>query len=271
MTSLPLSSRLCRRSHAVAVLGLLWAGAGAAAGADVHVTVVKTPADGLQPQAIADAQRTLHLIYFKGDAGAGDLFYVRRPAGAERFSEPLRVNSRPGSAIAVGSVRGGQIALGKAGRIHVAWNASGKTGSEAMFYTRLNDTGTAFEPQRNLMRRSMILDGGGTVAADGAGNVYVAWHALRAGGERGEHHRRVWLARSTDDGKTFAEETPAWSEPTGVCPCCSMRAFADRQGFVYLLYRSANAGVNRDIYLLCSRDKGASFSGTLMHRWKVPG
>jgi hypothetical protein len=257
----------------VSTLALL-AGAVETSGAAARVTVLKTPNGGIQPQALVDSKGTLHLIYFKGEAGAGDLFYVRRPAGKQRFSNPIRVNSQPGSAIAVGTIRGGQIALGKAGRIHVAWNGSGKgkeAGSSPMLYTRLKDSGTAFEKQRNLMQDTSILDGGGTAAADDAGNVYVAWHALKAGGKRGEDNRKVWVARSADEGKTFSREVPAWTRATGACACCSMHAFADSKRSVSLLYRSANAGVNRDIYLLSSRDKGKSFRGVLLHKWKVPG
>jgi hypothetical protein len=230
------------------------------------VTLLRVPNGGIQPQAVVDAKGTLHLIYFKGDkANAGDLFYVRRDRGQESFSEPIRINSRPGTACAVGSVRGGQIALGKDGRPHVVWNGDGGTD-----YARLSDAGTAFEEQRNLMRQTEVPDGGGTVAADDAGNVYVIWHGQRKG-VRGEGNRQVWVARSTDDGKTFAMEAPAWAEPTGVCPCCSTRAFADRDGIVYVLYRSANAEVNRDIYLLVSEDRGKSFQKALIHKWKVPG
>jgi hypothetical protein len=235
------------------------------------VTVMTVPNGGIQPQALADAKGTLHLIYYKGDAGAGDLFYVRREAGQERFSDPMRVNSRPGSAIAAGSVRGGQIAMGKGGRIHVAWNDSGKASGEGELYARLNDSGTAFEEQRNLLQNSNVMDGGCTVAADDAGNVYVAWHGIKTGDEPGEMRRRVWVARSTDKGKTFSEESAAWAKPTGVCPCCSMRAFAAGQGTVYALYRSATEGVDRDIYLLASTDQGKNFQGTLIHNWKVPG
>jgi hypothetical protein len=213
-----------------------------------------------------DAKGTLHLIYFKGaDAGAGDLFYVRREAGTERFSEPIRINSRARGACAVGSVRGGQIALGKGGRLHVVWNGDGGTD-----YSRLNDAGTAFEEQRNLMRQTEVPDGGGTVAADDAGNVYVVWHGQRKG-DRGEDKRQVWVARSMDDGKTFSMEAPAWTESTGVCPCCSTRAFADRNGIVYVLYRSATAGVNRDTYLLFSENRGKTFQKAFIHKWKVPG
>ncbi len=231
-----------------------------------EVTLLRVPNGGIQPQAVADAKGTLHLIYFKGDnPGSGDLFYVRREAGTDRFSEPIRINSRPDRACAVGSVRGGQIALGKGGRVHVVWNGDGGTD-----YARLNDAGTAFEEQRNLMRQTYVPDGGGTVAADDTGNVYVVWHG-QLKGVQGEDKRKVWVARSTDEGKTFSLEAPAWMEPTGVCPCCSTRALADRKGTVYLLYRSATAKVNRDTYLLSSEDQGKSFHESLVHRWKVPG
>jgi hypothetical protein len=229
------------------------------------VTLLRIPNGGNQAQALVDAKGTLHLIYFKGDdATAGDLFYVRREAGNKRFSEPIRINSRPRTACAVGSVRGGQIALGKAGRLHVVWNGIGTD------YARLNDAGTAFEEQRNLMRKTEVPDGGGTVAADNMGNVYVVWHGQQKG-DRGEEKRKMWVARSTDDGRTFSIEAPAWAEPTGVCACCSTRAFADSDGVVYVLYRSATAGVNRDTYLLVSEDRGKSFQKALVHKWRVPG
>jgi hypothetical protein len=229
------------------------------------VTLLRVPDGGIQPQAVADARGTIHLVYIKGDKpGAADLFYVRRDAGAERFSEPIQINSKPNTACAVGTVRGGQIALGKGGRVHVVWNGVGTD------YARMNDAGTAFEEQHNLMRQTYVPDGGGTVAADEAGNVYVAWHG-QLKGVQGEEKRQAWIARSIDDGKTFSLEEPVWKEPTGVCPCCSCRAFADHKGTVYFMYRSATAKVDRDLYLLSSDDRGKNFHESLIHKWRVPG
>src|SRR5262249_44499167 len=166
------------------------------------------------PQATVDAKGVLHLIYFSGEPGNGDVFYVRSEDGGANFSRPIRVNSQPGSVIATGNIRGAHLALGKNGRAHVAWMGSGKAQpkgpSEAtpMLYARLDDAGTAFEAQRNVIRAAVGLDGGGSVAADDAGNVYVTWHAP-VPGAKGEDNRRVWVARSTDEGKTFADEKPA--------------------------------------------------------------
>src|SRR5438093_11351587 len=76
-------------------------------------------------------------------------------------------------------------------------------------------------------------------------------------------------ARSTDDGKTFARETLATDKPTGACGCCGMKAFVDREGNVFALYRAASEKVNRDETLLISRNRGVEFEIALAHAWKI--
>ena len=299
------------------MLGLACAGLPAhAARADPElVRVTRLPDGALQPQAATDSAGVVHLIYFKGEPMHGDVFYVQSADGGATFTKPLRVNSQPGSVIATGTVRGAHMAVGKAGRVHVAWMGSQKAEPKAagksspMQYTRLNDAGDAFEPQRNVIQRRPGLDGGGSVAADGEGNVYVAWHApteakdesarhphdpkkghvpphAKGGHGEAEHHaqdakkghaggghaeadRHVWVASSSDDGRTFAPEVAGNPKPTGVCACCGMRVFADARGRVYVLYRGATDMVNRDMHLLVSNDKAATFEDAKAHHWKI--
>ncbi len=236
-----------------------------------QVTLQRTPDGGIQPQAVTDAAGGVHLIYFKGDPVAGDIYYVRRMAGGA-FSAPLRVNSQPGSAIAIGTIRGAQIAVGRTGRVFVAWNGSGRAlpkgpGGTPMLFARLQESGRAFEAQRNLITWAGGLDGGGTLAADQDGRVYVAWHANPKAD--GEDHRAVYLARSTDDGRTFARERRINPDETGVCGCCALRAFVDRSGAVSLLYRMAKNVVQRDMVLLTSSDHGESFVSRPLDPWKL--
>src|SRR3954453_11940974 len=238
------------------------------------VTLVRVPHGGIQPQVAVDGRGILHLLYFAGEPRGGNLFYVRSTDYGQTFSTPIRVNSQDGSAIATGTIRGGQLAVGRGGRVHVVWNgsdganppglvnpASGK--AEAPFlYSRSNGNGTAFEPQRDLAQRSYGVDGGGSLAADEAGGVVAVWHALPVGGGNGEERRLVWIARSRDDGATFTQEAPAWTEQTGACGCCGVRIFAGQSNILYLLYRSATALTHRDIYMLESTDHGMSFRGS---------
>jgi hypothetical protein len=233
-----------------------------------------------------DPGGVLHLVYYVGDAGRGDVFYVQSKDGGKSFSAPIRVNSQEGSAIAAGTIRGAQMAIGKAGRVHVAWNGSNQASPKGpvntdsgepgapMLYARMDDSGRAFEPQRNVMLRSFGLDGGGSVAAGGDGSVYVAWHAIgtseaKGGPEAGERRRRVWIAKSIDDGRSFSPERPGWPRSTGACGCCGMKIHAAQSGTVAALYRSATESVHRDIYSLLSRDRGENFSGRLVDRWSI--
>jgi hypothetical protein len=245
------------------------------------VTLIRVPANGIQPEAVVDRRGLLHVLYFSGEGRAGNLFYVRSSDFGVTFSNPIRVNSQAGSAIATGTIRGGQLAVGRDGRIHVSWNGSdsatprglvnpaNRQPSAPFLYARSSPDGKAFEPQRNLTRRSYGIDGGGSIAADADGHVYAAWHALAAGGSDGEDHRLVWIARSDDDGATFAEEQPAWREPTGACGCCGLRLFAAPSTTLYMLYRSATAMTHRDIYLLQSGDQGRSFTGSKVQPWEI--
>lgn len=237
------------------------------------VAVLRVPDRGIQPQVVVDGKGVVHLLYFKGEPGGGDVDYVRAEDG-EHFKQPLRVNSQPGSVVATGNIRGAHLALGKNGRVHVAWNGAHKALPKApgdgapMLYARLNDAGTAFEAQRNIIQAAPGLDGGGSVCADGAGNVYVFWHAP-APGKKGEVNRGVRMAASTDEGKTFAAEVPANAERTGACGCCGLRAFADSKGTVYALYRGAKTVAQRDIFLLTSANQGKSFKCEDIDPWSV--
>ncbi|PYJ86807.1 MAG: hypothetical protein DME22_03965 [Verrucomicrobia bacterium] len=238
--------------------------------------MIRAPDGGIQPQAAVDAKGVVHLIYFKGEPQGGDIFYARRKPGEEAFSPPMRVNRQAASAIATGTIRGAQLAIGRNGRVHVAWmggqGAARVTvnGKEAtpMLYTRSNDADTAFEPERNLITWAAGLDGGGSVAADLQGNVYVVWHASPPGNQRGEAGRAVFVAHSTDEGGTFKREEQANRRATGACGCCGLRAFADSKGRLYIVYRAADE-MSRDMTLLVSRDHAANFEVETVNQWMI--
>jgi hypothetical protein len=188
------------------------------------------------------------------------------------MTSPMRVNTQPGSAVGTGTIRGGHIALGQNARVHVAWHGSdvvrpAGTDRGVVFYTRMNDHGTAFEAERNVVHGGAGLDAG-TVAADSSGHVYVAWHAGVAGGS-GESSRRLFVARSSDSGRTFESETAVSDASLGACGCCGVGAMATGSNELYVLFRSAVANVRRDTYLLTSRDAGASYRAVKLQDWDI--
>ena len=267
--------RKSRLTIAVVQIMLALMGQEVHAADELAVDVVKTPDAGVQPVAATDAEGRVHLVYFRGDPAGGDLFYTTREPRSDRFTTPIQVNSEPNSAVAMGTIRGGQVAIGRDGRVHVAWNGSGgatpknAAGSTPMLYARSDADRGAFEPQRNLMKRTSALDGGGSIAADKKGNIYVTWHGRAEDAPDGETGRQLYVARSKDDGESFADETRALNHSTGACACCGTKSLADRDGNVYVLFRAAATTSQRDLTLATSRDEGKSFTSANLHPWKL--
>jgi hypothetical protein len=233
-----------------------------------RVTLLHLPDGGLQPRAVVDSAGTVHVTYFNGEPSHGDVFYTRVSNG--RFAQAMRVNSQSGSAIATGNVRGPSFALGRDGRVHVAWMGSDRArrASDAapMVYTRSRRDGT-FEPERNVHQNPGPIDGG-SVAADDEGHVYVTWHS-EAPGTKGEANRRAWVTRSSDDGATFAPELAASSAEAGACGCCGTGAFVDRRANLYVLFRAARETLHRETVLLTSKDRGVTFASRSLQDWEI--
>lgn len=242
--------------------------------AEPNVITQRTPDGGIQPQAVVDERGAVHLVYYKGKAGGGDLFYARMEPNAASFSESIPVNSEPGSAVAAGTIRGAQLAVGNDRRVHVAWNGTKAIPGASyvgapMWYARLNDSGKAFEPQQNLINFAGGLDGGGSITADAKGSVRVFWHGSSSTNTSGETGRALFMASSADEGRTFTQETAVSPAGSGACGCCGMKAFNDRAGNLFALFRSASTKMDRDELLLGSRDGGKTFQRLAQSPWKI--
>ena len=112
---------------------------------------------------------------------AGDRFYSRRATGARaKRTRPRRV------------ARGEAV-----------------PGGGADTTCRCGTRGRPTAPTSNRSARFGKLEGAGRRIrrADAAGHVAVVWHAM--GDRAGEGHRTVYIARSSDDGASFAAEAPA--------------------------------------------------------------
>lgn len=239
-------------------------------GTDVRLE--RVPEDGVQPQIVTTSDGTLHLVYLKGDPRGCNVRYASKKAGATAWSSPRTVNSERDSAVAVGTIRGAQIAVGKDNSLHIVWNGVGDHKNHIpspLHYTRSLNGGGSFEPQRDLRADTQALDGGASVAASAKGEVFVVWHGAPAGAEPGEINRRVYVLRSSDNGKTFAAPKIANADDPGVCACCSLKTFVTPAGELFTLYRAARDKTQRDVVLMTSRDGGATFQHRDVGRWAI--
>ena len=249
-----------------------------------EVTVMKTPNAGYRPQVVRDGAGTIHMVYTRmGKDAMGDLFYIRRKAGQEEFSKPIKVNSTPNCAAAF------HMAIGKGGRAHVFIRANARYlrlfnkskrlklfDLKYMLYCRMNDAGTAFETERNLAGETYAFEGGGLLFPDGKGTIYAFWHGLT---ERGpERTRKIFMATSQDEGKNFTAGVAIQKAADGTCACCPLGGLRDEKGDFYISYRNSEisyrnseASFSKDSYLLISSNQGKTFTETLLDPWAEAG
>jgi hypothetical protein len=236
-----------------------------------EVRAVRAPDNGQVPEAVIDAKGILHLAY--GSGQSGNAFYVRSTDGGKTFTKPVRINQRADT-VTCGMERGPRLALGKDGVIHSCWDGFYKKGGGA-WYTRSTDGGKTFEPERELQDPKYGLDNI-ALAADDAGNVIVLWTGGFPGAPKdaqSDTAAPIVLARSTDNGKTFAKNELLKSNHAAssfACGCCRLEAVLGGDGNLYVGFRGGYKGL-RDPWLLVGKKTENDFKCVLVHEdtWRT--
>ena len=229
------------------------------------VTLMRVPGGGIQPQVAVDAAGTVHMVYYKGDPGHGDLYYVRsRNSERDLFGAAAREhNSGKCRRRGQYSRRSHRYRKERTRSRGVEWlsfaDSRGplRQGADAVH---------AAQRCRNRLRAATQPDPGRVWSRRWwfAGRrqymemfTWFGMHPRRAPKGKGTG-ASGWRVRPMTAPPSSARR-PVWDHPTGACGCCGLKAFADRNGTLYVLYRSATEVVHRDIYLLISRDHGQHF------------
>ena len=161
---------------------------------------------------------TVYVSYRKVfDGNIRDIVVARSTDGGQTFSEPVRVHDDEWH-IEGCPHAGASLAVDGQGRLHVAW-FTGAEGAPGAYYTVSSDQAHTFAEPTRLTPEGPVPTSLAAVAADEAGNVWVAWEALD--GET----RTVALARVDEDGELHRIDLDS---PTGAMPALA----ADRDGLL---------------------------------------
>ena len=197
---------------------------------------------------------------------------------------PVRVNPEAGIATAW---RGDQpsIAVGKNGAVYVVWTArvesNGKKGTD-VYLSVSSDMGRTFAtPVKINDDKVSAAHGMHSLAVADDGRIFVSWldernvqapkPSAKAEGHHMESNRELFIADSTDGGRTFSRNRKIAGD---ACPCCKTAMAIAADGTVYVGWRHVLPGSYRHIAVASSSDAGATFSKPVIvsdDKWLLHG
>jgi hypothetical protein len=242
--------------------------------------------DAAEPAMAAATDGTVYVVWIEhGAKMQADVMLTRLDQNGSAVSKPVRVNASAGAASAW---RGDPptIATALDGTIYVGW--TGRSSVEAhttdIFLSASRDGGRTFEPPVKVNDdQGAVVHGMHSLAVDDGGRIFLAWLDERnvkmdMPGEKGkmdehkmEANREVFVAFSTDGGRTFSQNLLVARE---ACPCCKTAVTIGGDGRVYVAWRQVLPGNYRHIAVSSSADGGRTFSEPVIasdDKWMIAG
>ena len=196
----------------------------------------------------------------------------------------VRVNPQPGTATAW---RGDQpsIAVGKNGNVYVVWTArvesNGRKGTD-LYLSVSSDLGQTFgTPVKINDDKVPAAHGMHSLGVADDNRIYVGWldernvaapkPSTKADGHHMESNRELFIADSSDGGRTFSRNRKIASD---ACPCCKTALAIGPDGTVYVGWRHVLPGNYRHIAITSSSDSGVTFSKPVIvsdDKWVLHG
>jgi flagellar hook assembly protein FlgD len=206
------------------------------------VNVSNDEAASVKVDMVMDAAGVLWMVWSDDSA----MWLAKSTDGGNTFSKQAVVSAAAGKAPI-----GPKITIA-GGTMHLTYQQSISLDLTHIMYLRSTDGGASFSTPVALT----AVAGEATlpsVAADNAGNVYVAWQ-LRQGDERDVH-----MARSSDFGATFSASSNITNN-SGISIGADL--FVDAAGTLYMVWQDTTPG-NYEAMFMKSTDHGASFGPQL--------
>ncbi len=240
--------------------------------------------DAAEPATAAAADGTFYVAWVNHNAKQADVMLAHFNQKAEMQGAPVRVNRQPGVATAW---RGDQpsVAVAPDGAVYVLWTARVDAGDKHgtdVYLSASTDRGQSFPSEVKVNDdKTPGPHGMHSLAVAKDGRIYAGWldernvHApkpsTKAEGHHMESNRDLYLAYSTDGGRTFSANRKVASD---ACPCCKTSLAVSADGTLYAGWRQVLPGNYRHIAVASSTDGGTKFSAPVIvsdDRWMLQG
>jgi Cu/Ag efflux protein CusF len=252
--------------------------------APLRVQISAPGVDAAEPVTAAAPDGSFYVAWVNHDAKQADVMLAQFTGAGEMRGSPVRVNRQAGVATAW---RGDQPSLAVApdGSVYVVWTArveaAGTHGTD-IYVSSSSDGGRTFASEVKVNDdKATGAHGMHSLAVAKDGRIYVGWldernvsqpmPSQKGEGHHMENNRELFLAYSTDGGRTFSANRKVATE---VCPCCKTSLAVAPDGTLYAGWRQVLPGSFRHIAVASSKDGGASFSSPVIvsdDRWMLQG
>ena len=226
--------------------------------------------DAAEPAIASARDGSFYVAWVNHDAKQADVMLARFSDAGEVQGPPVRVNRLAGAATAW---RGDQpsVAVGTDGAVLVLWTArvdAGEKHGTDVYLSSSTDRGQSFATEVKVNDdKTPGAHGMHSLAVAGDGRIYAAWldernvHApqpsTKGEGHHMESNRDLYLAYSTDGGRSFSANKKVASD---ACPCCKTALAVSPDGTLYAGWRQVLPGSFRHIAVAGSTDGGKNFS-----------
>ena len=187
------------------------------------------------------------------------------------WTDPIAINERPGDCLDDdGTTEGAVPTIGPKGEVYVTWGLN-----DSLWFDRSTDGGKTWLKKRYLGSQHNLEAGPklswAFIAAMACrstrcdlspgphrGTIYVNWSDQR----NGETDTDIWLAKSTDGGKTWSPPLRVNNDAPGRQQFFPWMSIDPKTGYLYIVYydRRRYHDTRTDVYLAWSDDGGESFS-----------
>ncbi len=191
--------------------------------------------------SVAVSGNTVVVAWYDETPENREIFLARSTDGGKTFASPVNLSNNAGFSISPSVAASGNSVV-------VAWHDE-TPGNSEIFLSRSTDAGKTFTPPVNLSNNAGFSFSAFPSVAVLGDSVFVAWHDQTPG------NFEIFLARSTDGGKTFTPPVNL-SNNAGFSLDPSVAVLGDS---VFVAWMDETPG-NSEIFLARSTDGGATFS-----------